>query len=63
MAWLGCIEGMIPAAWNRGMSATRERVAVQRLLTTWGPPGLSPDRWDTLLTAGLRLLRRVPGIR
>ena len=40
-----------------------QTVAVQRLLTTWGPPGLSPDRWDTLLTAGLRLLRRVPGLR
>ena len=40
-----------------------QTVAVQRLLTTWGPRGLSPEQWDTLLTAGMRILRRVPGLR
>ena len=40
-----------------------QTVAVQRVLTTWGPGGLSPERWDTLLTAGMRVLRRVPGLR
>lgn len=40
-----------------------QTVAVQRVLTTWGPRGLSPEHWDTLLTAGMRILRRVPGLR
>jgi succinate-semialdehyde dehydrogenase/glutarate-semialdehyde dehydrogenase len=40
-----------------------QTVAVQRVLPTWGPRGLTPERWDTLLTAGMRILRRVPGLR
>ncbi len=40
-----------------------QTVVVQRVLTTWGPRGLSPEHWDTLLTTGMRILRRVPGLR
>jgi succinate-semialdehyde dehydrogenase/glutarate-semialdehyde dehydrogenase len=39
-----------------------QTVAVQRVITTWGP-GIADERWETLLTAGLRILRRLPGVR
>jgi succinate-semialdehyde dehydrogenase/glutarate-semialdehyde dehydrogenase len=40
-----------------------QTVAVQRLLPIAPPPGVTPETWAKAMTASLRLLRRLPGVR
>jgi succinate-semialdehyde dehydrogenase/glutarate-semialdehyde dehydrogenase len=40
-----------------------QTVAVQRLLPIAPPPGVDQELWDRAMTASLRLLRRLPGVR
>jgi succinate-semialdehyde dehydrogenase / glutarate-semialdehyde dehydrogenase len=40
-----------------------QTVAVQRLLPLTPPPGVSQEQWARAMTASLRLLRRLPGVR
>jgi succinate-semialdehyde dehydrogenase/glutarate-semialdehyde dehydrogenase len=40
-----------------------QAVALQRAIPTTGPSWLPPAVWETAVTTGLRLLRRLPGVR
>jgi succinate-semialdehyde dehydrogenase / glutarate-semialdehyde dehydrogenase len=40
-----------------------QTVAVQRLLPIAPPPGVSHDQWAKALTASMRVLRRLPGVK